>query len=190
MLVGLTGGIGSGKSSACNIFKSLGAAVISADQIVHDLWEQPELQNKLQAQFNTLDRSEIRKLVFANEHQRHQLEQLLHPLVKAEITKLTSTISSPYCIVEIPLLFEANWLDLVDRTLTIDCSKDLQLARAASRDNCQSAEIEAIINAQCTRAQRLAGSDDVIDNSGTLQELEHLVTSQHKFYLRITDTTK
>lgn len=194
LIVGLTGGMGSGKSTVADLFQQLGIPVIDADVIAHTLVEpgQPALVEIIEAfgantvdASGVLDRVRLRKLVFSDTEQRHRLEAILHPKIRREIITLTTNIRTPYCIVVIPLLLETDQRDLVDRILLVDTGVDKQIARVRMRNGLPRHEIMAIITAQASRERRLAAADEVIDNNGSLADLEYQVRAQHKKYLKI-----
>jgi len=194
LIVGLTGGIGSGKSTVADLFQKLGIPVIDADVIAHTLVEpgQPALVEIIKA-FGTnsvdasgvLDRARLRKLVFSDSEQRRRLEAILHPKIRREIITLTTNIRTPYCIVVIPLLLETDQRDLVDRILVIDTGVDKQIARVTMRNGLPRREIMAIITTQASRDRRLVAADEVIDNNGSLNELKSQVRARHEKYLKI-----
>ena len=192
LVVGLTGGIGSGKSTVADFFRGLDVPVIDADEIAHALVApgQPALQEIIAAfgercidADGQLDRGWLRDRVFSDAAQRHRLEAILHPKIRIKISALVKTVEAPYCIVVIPLLLETDQLDLVDRVLVVDSSQENQLARVAARDGRSRVEILAIMGVQAPRERRLARADDVISNNGTLDELLAQVRSQHAKYL-------
>lgn len=192
MIVGLTGGIGSGKTTVCKLFAKLGVPVINADEISHNLLKTNHtvyqtIKNKFGDQIldrdQNIDRAKLRARVFANPAERLWLEALLHPLIKAEILEHTKNVVYPYCIVEIPLLIEVGWQELMDRILTVDCSPELQLARATKRDGKVDQEIAAIIANQITREERRAASNDIIENAGDMALLKKHVEQMHHHYL-------
>ena len=194
LIIGLTGGIGSGKSTVAGIFQQLGVPVIDADVIARALVApgQPALKEIIKAfgpdsvdASGVLDRNRLRKLVFSDPEQRRRLEAILHPRIRLEIIALTTNIQTPYCIVVIPLLLETDQRDLVDRILVVDTGVDKQLARVTMRNGLSEYEITAIIAAQASRDQRLAAADEVINNDGSLDELAPQVRAQHEKYLKI-----
>ena len=194
LIVGLTGGIGSGKSTVADFFRQLGIPVIDADIIAHTLVEpgQPALVEIIKVfgpdsvdASGVLDRNRLRKLVFSDPAQRHRLEAILHPKIRRKIIGLTTNIQTPYCIVVIPLLLETDQRDLVDRILVVDTGVDKQIARVTLRNDLPRHEIMAIITAQASRDRRLAAADEVIDNNGSLADLEYQVRAQHEKYLKI-----
>jgi len=194
LIVGLTGGIGSGKSTVADLFQRLGIPVIDADVIAHTLVEPgtPALGEIIKAfgpdsvdASGVLDRNRLRKLVFSDAEQRRRLEAIIHPKIRRKIIALTSNIQAPYCIVVIPLLLEADQRDLVDRILVVDTRVDNQIARVTMRNGLPRHEIIAIMRSQASRNSRLAAADDVIDNDGSLDELGTQVRAQHEKYLKI-----
>ena len=195
LVVGLTGGIGSGKSTCAALFSALGVPVIDADELAHALVApgEPALADivtefgpEYLATDGTLDRGKLRQLVFAEPASRHRLEAILHPLIRNNIIKLVNTATAPYCIVSIPLLLETGQTDLVDRILVIDIPEALQLSRTAARDRVAMDEIRPVLETQADRSMRLAAADDVISNAGSLDELAANVQALHQKYLSLS----
>lgn len=196
MIIGLTGGIGSGKSTAAKMFRSLGVTVISSDEISHQLLapNQPAFNSVLEHFGNsilntdrTLDRNAIRNIIFKTEKERHWLENLLHPLIKAEILKQSSLLSrEPYLILEIPLLIEAGFEDIVDRVLVVDCPEALQLERVMKRDRSSFQVVKAMLNTQVSRDLRLAKAHDVIENTSDLNALRQQILDLHPLYIKLS----
>ena len=196
MIVGLTGGIGSGKSEAARLFAALGVPVIDTDTIAHELTAagQPALAN-IAAAFGeeaispdgSLNRPYMRKKVFSDSSAKQTLEGILHPMIRAEVTaRLSANASAPYQIVMVPLLFETGaYSTMIARSLVIDCDESLQVRRAMARSRLTEMEVRAIMDTQCFREQRLALADDVIDNSGSLENLETQVREKHEKYIRL-----
>ena len=196
MIVGLTGGIGSGKSEAARLFAALGVPVIDTDAIAHELTAagQPALAN-IAAAFGeeaispdgSLNRPYMRKKVFSDSSAKQTLEGILHPMIRAEVTaRLSANASAPYQIVMVPLLFETGaYSTMIARSLVIDCDESLQVRRAMARSRLTEMEVRAIMDTQCFREQRLALADDVIDNSGSLENLETQVREKHEKYIRL-----
>lgn len=192
--IGLTGGIGSGKSTACEIFSELGVPVIDADVIAHELVK-PGMPafNEIKKIFGTeiissdgtLDRKIIRDKVFANEIDRKKLENILHPAVYEEISIQVKNINSKYCIISIPLLLETNASKTVDRILVIDVPRELQLERASNRDRTNKSDIDAIIDSQISRKDRLSAANDIVDNKGNINDLRKKICDLHEFYSNI-----
>ncbi len=196
LAVGITGGIGSGKSAAADRFAELGVPVIDADVIARQIVEpgRPACKKVIEvfgAEFATadggLDRSKLRKMVFSVPEKKTQLESILHPEIHAEILRQLSDLSAPYAIVVIPLLAEGNRTYPLDRVLVIDAPAKLQIDRVSNRDNESAQEVERIIHLQATRKDRLEMADDVISNTGTKQSLRNSVDELHSKYLTIAD---
>ena len=192
--IGLTGGIGSGKSAACEIFSELGVPVIDADDIAHKLVKpgMPAFKeiirlfgNEVISANGTLDRKIIRDKVFANEIDRKKLENILHPAVYEEIAVQVKSINSRYCIISIPLLLETDASKTVDRILVVDVPRELQLERAVNRDKTNNSDIDAIIDSQISREARLSAADDIVDNRGDINDLRKKICDLHEFYSNI-----
>lgn len=193
--VGLTGGIGSGKSAAAERFAALGVPVVDADQLSRELVApgQPALaqlvehfgRDCLNAQ-GELDRAALRRRIFADPDERRWLEALLHPLIEAAAARRLARADGPYALLVSPLLLEAGQDALVDRVLVVDVDEATQIERAGERDGNEPAQIRAIIDAQMPREKRLARADDVLDNSGTPAALDEQVTALHQHYLALS----
>jgi len=189
--IGLTGGIGSGKSTVCKIFSEFGVPVIDADIIAHSLVRpgMPALEEiaktfgkELISNDGTLDRKKIRDQIFANDTERKKLEDILHPAVYKEISVQVENINSKYCIISIPLLIETDASDTVDRILVIDVPRELQLQRASNRDKTNKSDIESIIDSQISREDRLAAADDIVNNDGNIKNLHRQISALHEYY--------
>ncbi|MES9899044.1 MAG: dephospho-CoA kinase [Sedimenticola sp.] len=193
-VVGVTGGIGSGKTAVTDYFSSLGVPVIDADQVSREVVEpgEPALEEivrlfgheALQAD-GSLDRHHLRKRVFQDSSSRKILEELLHPVIRQRMRLQLSALTADYAIFSIPLLVETGGNNSVDRILVVDCPTPLQIERIVHRDGITPAQAEGILNAQCSREERLAVADDVIDNSGTIGQLHILVEQLHKKYTQM-----
>ncbi len=194
--IGLTGGIGSGKSSATEIFKKLGIPVIDADVIAHQLTSPGteallEISEQLGNQFITsqgeLNRKQLAQFVFDYPDKKVVLENILHPRVRDSInSELQKLISSPYVILAIPLLLETSFTELVDRILVINAPENIRIQRVTSRDDRSTEEVKTIMEHQIDEKTRLEKADDILDNSGTLNELESLIEQLHRQYLQIS----
>ena len=191
--IGLTGGIGSGKSAASARFAALGAEVIDTDRLSRELVEpgQPALREIIAAfgegMLDTqgrLDRGLLRERVFGDAAARKRLEEILHPRIRDAMLARAEDSTAPYVVFVIPLLFEAGQRALVDRVLVIDVPEPLQRARVAARDGFDDAQIAQILAAQVDRTTRLSGADDVICNDGSIAELHAAVDRLHHQYLR------
>lgn len=194
LIVGLTGGIGSGKSTVCRLFQELGAPVVDADLIAHRLTQpnQPATREILQTfgqdyllADGSLDRRRLRDLIFSDDQQRIRLERLLHPLIKNAMQEEAARLTAPYAIFAIPLLLEQKWEGMVERILVIDCPEEAQLERVAKRDHTTAAQARAIMAKQVDRNTRLSSADDIIDNSHGLEALRHQVAALHRRYLKL-----
>jgi dephospho-CoA kinase len=199
-VVGLTGGIGSGKSAAAEEFARLGATVVDTDAIAHELTQAggaalPELARLFGAEViadsGAMDRRKVRERVFTDPVARKALESLLHPLIREESARRIAAASGPYVVYVVPLLVESGeHRSRVDRVLVIDCPEELQIERVRARSHLTVDEVRAILAAQATRAQRLAAADDVIDNSGSVEALRKQVGAFHRRYLQYADQAK
>jgi dephospho-CoA kinase len=192
--VGLTGGIGSGKSTVARFFVARGVPIIDTDELARQLAEPGAPGHaEIVAQFGpdildstgALDRAKMRARVFVNPAERQRLENILHPRIRAEVRKRLDELDTPYVIVAVPLLVETRFGDLVDRVLVVDSDENLQLERTAARSGMTPAEVRRVMAAQVTREQRLAHADDVIENNAGLTELERQVARLHEQYLRL-----
>ena len=195
-VVGLTGGIGSGKSAAANCFAALGVGVVDTDAIAHELTAaggaaMPALVAAFGADVamadGALDRSRMRRLVFADPTARGRLEAILHPLIRTLSAERCRLAGSPYVILAVPLLVESgSYRERCDRIVAVDCPESLQISRVMARNGLSEAEVRAIMATQASRAERLAVADDVIANDGDLANLEMQVGELHQKYLRLS----
>jgi dephospho-CoA kinase len=194
LTIGLTGGVGCGKSTVAELFQRNGVPVVDADDITRDLTaaDAPAL-SRISSVFGDdvlladgqLDRRKLRRMVFDQPEARQQLEGILHPLVREEIRARVREVSTPYCLVVIPLLVESSMTDLVDRVLVVDCEEADQIARVTVRDQCSVDDAQAIIATQASRQSRLAIADDVIVNAGSLDELKIVVQRLNQRYFEL-----
>jgi dephospho-CoA kinase len=194
LIIGLTGGIGSGKSAAGSRFEALDIPVIDADQVGRELCEPGQAAFEqivstfgkgLLDEDGRINRSLLRNRVFSNPQVRKQLEAILHPLIREAMQQQSKQFDSPYCIFMIPLLTETDQQDDVDRTLVIDTSEELQLKRTEGRDNISPSQIRDIMNAQASRKTRLSFADDVIHNIGDLSALYAAVDRLDRKYRQL-----
>ena len=192
MIIGLTGGIGSGKSAAASFFKNEGINVIDADQVAKEVVEKDTPGFKKVVEYfgpeiihadGSIDRAKLRKEVFESIEKRGVLESITHPLVREKMSERILASQSPYSIIEVPLIFETKSMSSYDRVLVIDCESKLQLERAALRDKNSSDVIQNIINSQCSREERLSIANDVISNNDSLKNLQTRSLAMHHFYL-------
>lgn len=192
-IVGLTGGIGSGKSTVAEFFAELGVDIVDADIIAREVVApgEPALAAiaarfgpEIIAKDGSLDRRELRGRVFANPADKDWLNALLHPQIRERMVSACAAARSAYCLLVVPLLVENRMTNLCQRVLVVDVSPETQLERTIRRDQANEAQIRAIMAAQASREQRLAAADDVLDNNGT--DLEHIkaeVARLHRQYL-------
>ena len=191
-IVGLTGGIGSGKTAVSDRFQALGITVVDADLASRTVVEKgrPALAaiaehfgEQILREDGSLDRAALRQRVFADKDQRKWLEALLHPQIFTEIQAQLTASTSPYSILVSPLLVETGQNRLTQRILVVDVAEDIQLSRAAARDNNSVEQVKAIMAAQASREQRLGYADDTIVNDKGLDELDRAVEELHRQYL-------
>lgn len=191
LIIGLTGGIGSGKTAVSDLFQLKGIDVIDADVIAREVVKpgstaldaiKTKFTNDILLADGSLDRRKMREVVFTNDDNKLWLNVLLHPLIRTEMLKQTRDAASCYCILSVPLLVENNMRNMVDRLLVVDVPTELQLERASQRDQQSVEQVANIIEAQATREQRIAIADDIIDNSGSRLELQGQIDSLHKSY--------
>ena len=188
--VGVTGGIGCGKTTIAGLFAEKGVPVIDADQISRQLVEpgQPAFAAIVQhfgadlLKNGRLNRSKLREQIFTRPNEKEWLENLLHPLIYREMQQQAELLSTPYCLWVVPLLLETGHRDYVDRLLVVDCPVELQRQRIQSRDGLDDAGIDLVLAAQISRQQRLAAADDILENVVPLSELQPHVEGLHKFY--------
>ncbi len=192
--VGLTGGIGSGKSALAALLAERGAAVLDADALAHELTAPGGAAiEPIRAAFGpavidargALDRAAMRALVFAQPAQRARLEAILHPRIGQALRERAPSTPGAYLVLVVPLLVEslARWRAEVDRIVVVDCPEALQVQRVVARSALPEAQVRAIIAAQATRAARLAAADDVVDNQGDLTALQRQADALHQRYL-------
>jgi dephospho-CoA kinase len=194
--VGLTGGIGSGKSTVADLFAAHGVPLVDTDLIAHRITAphgvaMPQIAAEFGEAFvaadGSLDRARMRTLVFSDDGARKRLESITHPLIRAETEREWHEAQGPYVIVVVPLLVESgSWKTRVNRVLTVDCSVETQISRVMSRNGFSREQVLAIIARQATREARLAAADDVIDNDNApLDALKAQVDAQHRVYLTL-----
>ena len=194
-VVGLTGGIGSGKTTVANLFSRQGIEIIDADEISRTLVKtgSPVLEaiikhfgSSITDAEGNLDRKQLRELVFADNAEKEWLENLLHPLVRQEIQRQVAASSSQYVIIVVPLLLESENYSDVDRILVIDVTEDVQLERIKKRDSSSETLARGIMDAQMKRERRLESADDVISNNSGIDSLEKQVKNLHNQYLQLS----
>lgn len=194
LVIGLTGGIGSGKTTVADCFARLGVPIIDTDELARELVQsgQPALDeitqqfgNEILNNDGTLNRRKLRQLVFSAAAARRKLESILHPRIRSAVKSQIKSLSSPYCIVVIPLLFESGQADLVHRILVIDCEEQQQIQRATKRDAVELENIQAIMASQVSRQTRLDKADDIIHNNTAPEDLEPQIKHLHQQYLQL-----
>ena len=195
LVIGLTGGIGSGKSAAADAFAKLGATVVDTDLIAHELSAPggaavAEIARQFGKAFidatGAMDRKRMRALVFSDAEEKQRLEALLHPMIRAESQRRIEAAAGPYVVHVVPLLVESpDYRQRVGRVLVVDCPEALQVARVRQRSMLPEGEIKRIIASQIQRERRLAAADDVIDNSGPIAALQQQVEKLHEKYLAL-----
>lgn len=198
LVVGLTGGIGSGKSAAAEHFRHHNVVIINSDEVSREVVEPGgQALDQIVQRFSSdvlqndgsLNRAALRRHIFDNAEERQWLENLLHPLIRKrsdqQLRQPQQPGEPPYRILEIPLLFETNSQDRVDRTLLITADRDCRIQRVVERDNSDREQVLAILDAQLPDAQKTAMSDDCIDNSHSLDALHREVDTMHRFYCEL-----
>lgn len=199
-VVGLTGGIGSGKSAVARLFEEMGVSVIDTDAIAHELTRPGGAAiDPIRAEFGgefidpkgALDRAKMRSLAFSDPQAKHKLERILHPRIRASAAKLAATAASPYVVLMVPLLVEGGIHDergarRYQRVLVVDCPEETQVERVTRRSGLSAGEVRRIMASQVPRGQRLAAADDVIDNGGALEDLRPQVERLHERYLALS----
>ena len=198
LLIGLTGGIGSGKSAVSDLLGALGAGIIDTDLISHEVTAPggkaiPIIAKTFGAEFidsqGALNRSKMRALVFTDPKARQILEKITHPLIQEETAKKAFELAKsevPYLVFVVPLLIESgSWVNLIDYLVVVDCPEETQIQRVMRRNNMTHSEVENILNAQTSRDTRLAAANAVIENQGSLDDLKQKVLNLHQQILRI-----
>lgn len=195
LVIGVTGGIGSGKSTAARLFAEHGAGLVDTDAVALALTQpgQPamrEIARRFGAEYLTpsgaLDRPRMRERAFSDPDAKRALEGILHPLIRAEVAKQVKAAQAPYVLVLIPLLVETGGSrDLVERVLVVDVDERVQIARTMARSALSEEQVRAIMRTQASRERRLAAADDIIDNNGDLEALRIQVHALHGRYLQM-----
>lgn len=188
--VGMTGGIGCGKTTVANLFEQLGVPVLDADQISRQFLEPGQRGHEAVVEHfgpeillqGHIDRAQLRSRIFADTEARHWLEHLLHPMVYAEMQRQMDGLQAAYCILVVPLLIETGKRDWVDRLLVVDCDPVLQRLRVKSRSQWTDAVVDQVLAAQVSRAERIAAADDLIVNDQDIENLDQQVRSLHARY--------
>lgn len=190
----LTGGIASGKTAVSDCFSRMGVPVIDTDRIARQVVEPGQPALKLISELfgpdyldtgGRLDRRKMREAIFSNPAMKSRLEGILHPRIAEKVIERVSEVEAPYCLLVIPLYAESRAYEWINRVLVVDVSEEIQLERVMARDQISREQAQSILDAQSTRQQRFALADDIIDNSGDLNELEDKVKKLHEHYLRM-----
>lgn len=192
-VVGLTGGIGSGKSAVTREFERLGIEIVDADIVSREVVAPgseglaevvAEFGHDILDESGNIDRRKLREIVFQDERKRLRLEAILHPRIRDRIDEMLAAVRSEYAILCVPLMVEKRGYENVDRLLVVDCPEELQIARVMARDELTQPQVEAIMQTQATRESRLAVADDVVENSDTLEALRPQVDRLHQRYVQ------
>lgn len=198
-IIGLTGGIGSGKTTVANLFAELGAAVVDTDVIAHELTSaqgaaMPQIVRAfggtvLQAD-GSLDRTAMRRLCFSDPSARKRLEAILHPMIRSEsVARCMRADYAPYVLLVVPLLIESGaYRARINRVLLVDCDEAQQVARVVARSGLAEEVVRSIMSTQATRAERLAAADDVVANTGSRDELQAQVLTLHQRYVELAQS--
>ena|SRR3989344_502715 len=192
--VGLTGGIGSGKSTVAMLFVRHGVPIIDTDEIARTLTAPGEpahreiisaFGHEVLDSTGRIDRTRLRQIIFGNPPERGRLEAILHPRIRTEVATRAKALRVAYCLVVVPLLIEAGFTDLVDRILVVDANESLRLERTRTRSGLSETEIRSIMASQLGRQERLQKADDVITNNSDIAHLEREVARLHGTYLAL-----
>ena len=190
-VVVLTGGIASGKTAVSDLFALRDVPIIDTDRIAHEIVEPDQLAlkqivNAFGKEFldadGRLDRKKMRETIFSSPEQKNRLEGILHPAIREEVDHRISHIDAPWCILVIPLLTQNSAFKQMDRVLVVDVEESEQIERVMARDNISQEQAQSILDAQISRQQRLALGDDILDNSGNLEQLESAVNKLYQKY--------
>ncbi len=196
MIIGLTGGIGSGKSEVSRRFEQLGITVVDADIVAREVVNIGSVAlSEISAHFGqdilnadgSLNRAKLRSRIFETPDEKYWLENLLHPIIRKEIVTQLAQSKTPYTILSSPLLLETKQDELVNRILVIDATENMQIERASARDTNNKEQIKKIMAAQINRIERCQKADDIIENHGDLDELDLAVKKLHAFYLQLAE---
>ncbi|OBU26241.1 dephospho-CoA kinase [Photobacterium aquimaris] len=199
VVIGLTGGIGSGKTTVANLFGNYGIDLIDADIIAREVVAigsvglariVEKFGSSILLADGNLDRSQLRAAIFSDPQLKSWLNQLLHPLIRAKMLADIDRATSPYCLLIVPLMVENNLQTLTDRLLVVDVDQQTQIMRTQQRDNVSLEQIKNILSAQATRQQRLDAADDIICNNGDNQALLTQVAQLHQHYLALAQAAK
>ena len=194
-VIGLTGGIGSGKTTVANLFAAQQIDIIDADIVAREVVEPgsaglqaivEKLGSDILLTDGTLNRSKLREAIFTDNQLKEWLNQLLHPMIRQKMQHDIAAAQSPYCLLVVPLMVENNLQAMTDRLLVVDVAEEIQIARTQQRDNVPAEQVRSILASQASREQRLAVADDVICNNGNGDDLEQQVAKLHQEYLALS----
>jgi len=198
LVIGLTGGIASGKTTVANLFRdNFDIDIVDADIIARQVVEkgseglkaiEQHFGSSILTEQGELNRGELRQRIFANDDEKTWVNQLLHPMIRQQMEQELKRVTSPYALLVVPLLAENNLQHMADRVLVIDVDEETQIKRTVERDKVAPQQVKAILASQASRAQRLAIADDVIVNNTQNQRLLPQITELHKKYLAISGT--
>ncbi len=200
LVIGLTGGIASGKTTVANMFhEQFNIDIVDADIVAREVVKPgsdglkaiaKHFGNDIINATGCLDRAKLREIVFSSPEEKNWLNALLHPMIKLKIHQDLNNATSPYCLLVIPLLIESGWQSLCDRILVVDVNEKTQIERTINRDQVSQNQVKNILAAQASREQRLAIADDIIENNSTCEQLLPQVTQLHKKYLAILNENR
>ncbi|AJR07444.1 dephospho-CoA kinase [Photobacterium gaetbulicola] len=194
-VIGLTGGIGSGKTTVANLFAAQRIDIIDADIVAREVVEPgsaglqaivERLGSDILLTDGSLNRSKLREAIFSDHQLKEWLNQLLHPMIREKMQQDIAAAQSPYCLLVVPLMVENNLQVMTNRLLVVDVDEETQIARTQQRDNVSAEQIRSILASQASREQRLAAADDVICNNGNGDNLEQQVARLHQEYLALS----
>jgi len=198
--LGLTGGIGSGKTTVANLFAELGASLVDTDLIAHQLTSPggiaiPEISRQFGQEFilpdGAMDRGKMRERVFNHPEEKARLEAILHPLIRNETQKAADSAAGAYIIFVVPLLVESgSWKNRVSRVLVVDCAEQTQIQRVMARSGLTAQQVQAIMSTQVSREKRLQAADDVITNEGDIAQIAGQVRHLHAKYVKLAKSAK
>ncbi|MES2106740.1 MAG: dephospho-CoA kinase [Pseudomonadota bacterium] len=198
--LGLTGGIGSGKTTVADMFAGLGASLVDTDLIAHQLSSPggmaiPEIIRQFGPDFilpnGAMDRGKMRERVFSRPEEKTRLEAILHPLIRSETEKAANAATGSYIIFVVPLLVESgSWKNRVSRVLVVDCSEQTQIQRVMTRSGLTAQQVQAIMDTQVSRERRLQAADDIITNEGDIAQIAEQVRHLHAKYVKLAESAK